>query len=110
MLRTVKATANSITDGKGFETELGGEATVEQLWVMRLLREYIDRARSKELRGTIRPRYSLTRRAGIFLMCAIVLLGTALVLAVAEDSLGAAMAFALAGLVAILGVVFAPGE
>jgi hypothetical protein len=110
VLRTIDATIGRIESNHGFDTELGGEATVEQLWVVRLLRAYLDRANSASLRSTVRPSWFLTRRALALLMFAVLAVLTAVGFFFTEDHLGGAIAIAAAGILALLGLFFAGSD
>lgn len=111
VLRTVQATTSRVRSGGGFETELGGEATVEQLWTTRLLDAYLTRTRDPNLRETLRPGWFVTRTASVLLLLALVAVCSAVGFFLSDDSIGAAVSIAAGGLLGIGGLfVAAPGR
>jgi len=102
VLRAIRETTTHVSSGKAFETEFGGEATVEQLWTVRLLREYRRRADSRELRPSLRPRFFLTLGVMFALIVAVSLLAVGLVLIFADDTGGGIVSIGAGAVIAVL--------
>ena len=104
VLRTVSATTAHVASGKAFETDLGGEATVEQLWAARLLHEFHARANSSELRSTLRPRLFLSRLTAILLVLGVAGLGIGAIVWAGGDKVGGAIGVLVGAVFAVIGL------
>lgn len=106
VLRAMSETTRHVSSGHAFETEFGGEATVEQLWTARAFYEYRRRAEDEELRKTLRPRLFLTLGTMMLAIVIVTLAAIGLALIYSDDEGGGVIALASGGTIAIIALYF----
>lgn len=102
VLSTTAAVAQSVETNSAFEGQPGAEPTVDQMWAVKLLRQFGTMHDSAAEKALLRPRMTAALRLTWWNIALLILLMAFAVYLTASLVLGPLIAFALAGLVNVL--------